>query len=342
MMRIVLLLLGMAIGAAASWLWLKESITAERETSEASARPDDDAAESAPANSSAPAHVQLDASARSLADIATQAVEATRVAPEVHTPGRVLDGGELLAALRERRAAREAVHAQQALLASQRARLDRLRGFAARGEITVTRELNALEVAVRREADAVAARAAQLAQLQTTLRARWGAALINSDELETQLAEGKAQLVEFAAEQPPATVNIARDEQRATAQTATVLGAAPTALGSTGSATWVARVNDGNLRVAMRVSVWVPQGESQISGVLLPKSALVWHGGAPWYYVESASNVFERRRLDAAVDHELGMVVASGLEVGTQVVVRGAQALLAEELRQHIPSEDDD
>jgi hypothetical protein len=42
------------------------------------------------------------------------------------------------------------------------------------------------------------------------------------------------------------------------------------------------------------------------------------------------------------MNHALGIVVTEGLSAGTAVVVRGAQALLAEELRQRIPSEDDD
>jgi hypothetical protein len=75
---------------------------------------------------------------------------------------------------------------------------------------------------------------------------------------------------------------------------------------------------------------------------MLPAAAVVWHGGAQWFYVETAPGDFERRRLSASVTDARGIIVSKGLATGTPVVVRGAQALLAEELRQRIPSEDDD
>lgn len=339
-MRVLSLLLAIALGVAAGWMWRAQrgapAPTTGAPASASSAAPHDRPA------ASSPPRLTLEPAARELADIATTPALATEVDVEQYTTGRVLDAGALLAALRERRAARDAVHAQEALLASQRARLERLRGFAARGEIGVTRELNALEVSVGREADVAARRAAQLTQVDAGLRARWGASLADSDGLGASLADGASQLVEFAAAQPGADVYVARDEQRAAARRAEVLGAAPAALGSATSATWVARVADPALRVGMRVGVWVPQADARVRGVLVPAAAIVWQGGAQWYYIETAAGEFERRKLGDASRHALGIVVHAGLEAGAAVVVRGAQALLAEELRQRIPSEDDD
>ncbi len=342
MKRIGLLVFGMALGLGASWLWRMADVK-EAVATQAHKVTDDDAAPRAPVSTSTgPAHLHLDPAARALAAIDSQAVKTTSVSVEQHTPGRVLDGGELLAAWRARRAARSALHAQQDLLASQRTRLEKLRGYAARGEIAVTRELNALEVSVRREADIAVTRAAQEAQSDAAVRARWGASLAASDGLEAMLATGAAQLVEFAAAVAPPEIFVASDEQRDKAGTARVLGAAPTALGTTSAATWIALVEDASLRAGMRVSVWVPQHAEVVSGALLPASALVWYAGVQWFFVEIAPGEFERRRLPAAVTHGLGVIVADGLESGTPVVVRGAQTLLAEQLRQRIPAEDDD
>jgi len=344
MSRLGILAIGIALGIGASWLWRTPGLTSSPvPAGVAISRDDDDDQERAAiSRSSAPAHLALDAAARELADIHSEQVQSTRVEVEQYAAGRVLDGGELLAALRERRAARDAVSAQQHLLASQRARLERLRGFAARGEITVTRELNALELSVQREADHAATRAAHLARSEAALRARWGVTLARLEGLETDLAAGAQQLVEFAAATVPAEVFIASGEQRDQARAARVLGAAPAALGAAPTATWVALIDDARLRVGMRVGVWVPVGGEAVEGVLLPATAVVWHAGVAWFYVETAAGEFERRRLPAVVNHGLGMVVSEGLANGAAVVVRGAQALLAEELRQRIPSEDDD
>ncbi len=341
-MRVWLLLVGIAVGVGASWLWRTYSPPPPAARTTVTVDADDDTVPAAVSSSDAPAHLKLQAAARELADIQTAQVQRTTAQIEHYTPARVLDGGELLAALRERRAARSALATQQALVASQRARLERLRGFAARGEITVARELNALELSVRRELDVAASRAAQLEQREAQLRARWGASLATYDGLEATLATGDAQLVEFAASEAPTEVFVGRDEQRAQARRATVLGAAPAALGTAAASTWIGLVNDRSLRVGMRLSVWVPQGDAALEGVLLPASAVVWHAGAQWYYLESARGEFERRRLPAVVKHALGLIVSAGLPAGSTVVVHGAQALLAEELRQRIPSEDDD
>ena len=344
MSRVWLLLVGIALGVGASWLWRMQDARPATSQAAVTVSPDDDDDDAYPpvSRSSAPAHLHLEAAARELADIHAETVHGTRVNVEQHAVGRVLDGGELLATLRERRAARAAVNAQQDVLASQRARLERLRGFAARGEIAVARELNALELSVRREADNAATRTAQLAQSEAALRARWGATLASVDGLEASLAAGGQQLVEFAAPTVPAQVFIAADEARDKARAARVLGAAPGALGAAPAATWVALVDDAALRVGMRVSVWMADGDEAVEGVLLPATAVVWHAGVEWFYVEAAPGEYERRRLPPTLNHGLGILVREGLASGTAVVVRGAQALLAEELRQRIPSEDDD
>jgi hypothetical protein len=227
-MRAWLLIVGIALGVAASALWqARHAAPPVSSAREAPSRVREaQATDDAPGAANSP-RVHLDADARALADIHTEPAQASELRVEHHTPGRVLDGGALLAALRERRAARDAVRAQQALLATQRARLERLRAYAARGEISVARELNALELSVRREADVEARRVAQLAASETLLGARWGTTLARRDGLEASLAAGNAQLVEFAASAAPRQVYVARDEQRAAALPAEVLGAAP-------------------------------------------------------------------------------------------------------------------
>ena len=74
----------------------------------------------------------------------------------------------------------------------------------------------------------------------------------------------------------------------------------------------------------------------------LPDSALLWHAGHRWFYLEVEAHRFERR--DAGQPRALrgGEWLVPGLASGARVVTTGAQSLLGEELRWSIPTEDDD
>ncbi|MGE0858819.1 MAG: hypothetical protein AB7I01_00620 [Gammaproteobacteria bacterium] len=345
MSRVLLVLLGVALGVVASLAWRerpREDVPVTVVVSN-TPRPASPVAEAPPAArvvAGAP-RLSLDAAALSLVDLTSVAVGATDLGVETQVAGRILDHGALLADRRALAAARDAAAAQRAVQATQRARLERLRALASEGEIAVVRELNALELATRREAENGVARRAEVQRLLQQVESRWGP-LASDEDAAAALAADDSHLLEFAAATPPpSTVFVAADENRAAARDARVLGAATSALGAASSATWYALVREPALRVGMRVSVWIPLAAPAARGTLLPAAALVWHGGAQWYYVELAPGSFERRRLGEHQPHDLGAIVAD-LAPGTRVVTRGAQALLAEELHARIPSEDDD
>lgn len=347
MSRVLLVLLGIVLGVVASLAWRERPrddapVTVVVSNTPRPPSPASPVADAPPAAmvEGAP-RLTLDAAALSLVDLASVAVSATDLGAETQVAGRILDRGALLAERRALAAAREAAAAQREVQAAQRARLERLRALAREGEITVVRELNALELATRREAENGVARRGEVERLEQQLGGRWGP-LADDEDAAAALAATDTHLLEFAtATPPPSTVFVATDENRAAARDARVLGAATSALGAASPATWYALVREPALRIGMRVSVWIPQAVPAARGTLLPATALLWHGGAQWYYVELAPGSFERRRLGEHQVHDLGAIVTD-LAPGTRVVTRGAQALLAEELHARIPSEDDD
>ena len=99
---------------------------------------------------------------------------------------------------------------------------------------------------------------------------------------------------------------------------------------------------DGNhIRVGMRVAAWIPeQGENQ-SGVIIPKSALIWYMDQAFVYIKTDAEQFSRRTIDQYWATSDGYFVGGGINAGEQLVVTGGQMLLSEEFRGQIPNKDD-
>jgi multidrug efflux pump subunit AcrA (membrane-fusion protein) len=89
---------------------------------------------------------------------------------------------------------------------------------------------------------------------------------------------------------------------------------------------------DGALPVGTRTTAHVSLGDKS-TGLLIPESAVVWYGGQPWVYVRTAADRFTRRYVLSGMAVDRGFVVTSGFRAGDDVVIRGAQLLLSEELR---------
>jgi hypothetical protein len=98
---------------------------------------------------------------------------------------------------------------------------------------------------------------------------------------------------------------------------------------------------DNRIRPGMRVAAWIPeQGENQ-SGVVIPKSSLIWYMDQAFVYIKTDAEHFSRRTIDQYSAMADGYFVGSGINAGEQLVVMGGQMLLSEELKGQIPDEDD-
>ncbi len=74
----------------------------------------------------------------------------------------------------------------------------------------------------------------------------------------------------------------------------------------------------------------------QVSGVVVPASAVVWWQGKAWVYVQQGPDRFVRREVPTESPVQDGWFVANGLAPEDRLVVSGAQLLLSEEFRSQI------
>lgn len=70
---------------------------------------------------------------------------------------------------------------------------------------------------------------------------------------------------------------------------------------------------------------------SEIKGVIVPSSAVVWSEGKAWAYQQTGESQFTRRPISTDLPVAQGYFVSSGLPTGEKVITTGAQALLSEE-----------
>jgi hypothetical protein len=70
----------------------------------------------------------------------------------------------------------------------------------------------------------------------------------------------------------------------------------------------------------------------EVSGSVVPSSAVVLSGGEAWSYVQESDEVLTRRRVDLGRPVSQGYFQASGFMPGEHVVVAGAGLLLAREI----------
>jgi hypothetical protein len=74
---------------------------------------------------------------------------------------------------------------------------------------------------------------------------------------------------------------------------------------------------------------------SQLKGVVIPTSAVVWSEGKAWVYAQVSSEQFTRRPVSTDVPVENGFFVGEGFSPGDKVVISGAQTMLSEEMLLH-------
>jgi len=137
------------------------------------------------------------------------------------------------------------------------------------------------------------------------------------------------------------SIEVEASGNRSAATKAELISAAPQTDASVQGESYFFQTDGRRIRTGMRVAAWIPeQGENQ-SGVVIPKSALIWYMDQAFVYIKTAKEQFSRRAIDHYSATAGGYFVGSGLSAGEQLVVTGGQMLLSEEFRRQIPDEDD-
>lgn len=143
---------------------------------------------------------------------------------------------------------------------------------------------------------------------------------------------------------PSNTQTIAIDPQghRDQAITAKLIDAAPQADPITQTERFFFEIKGQKLPYNAHIQAWIPSKQQTDNGVIIPDTAVLRHLGQAFVYLKTTNGTFIRRDLLNAETTQNGYFVSTGFSPGEEIVTRGAQTLLSEELKNQIPSEDND
>ena len=84
------------------------------------------------------------------------------------------------------------------------------------------------------------------------------------------------------------------------------------------------------------------KNEDLIEGYFIPESALLYHGGKVWAYFRENNEIFYKEEITNFYNIDNNKVFSTNSLLNLNIVISGAQILLAEEFRSQIMQEDDD
>lgn len=92
------------------------------------------------------------------------------------------------------------------------------------------------------------------------------------------------------------------------------------------------------LRPGQAVTAYLTAPGAPISGVVIPRTAIVRYAGKAWVYVRTTRETFVQR--EVPTDHPVdgGWFAATGFKPGDRIVTVAAETVLSEELKAQIPS----
>ncbi|MDD5321922.1 MAG: hypothetical protein PHD43_15200 [Methylococcales bacterium] len=138
------------------------------------------------------------------------------------------------------------------------------------------------------------------------------------------------------------TIYIAASGNRSKARKAELISAAVQTDTVAQGESYYFQTSDKNIITGMNITAWIPEQNANLTGVIIPKSALIWHMGQSFVYLKSAEETFIRRLVDQYSETSEGYFIPDTINPGEQIVTTGGQMLLSEELRGQIPEEGDD
>ena len=314
---IVSLLIGLVIGHAVTWLVLrpKEEPAAKAETK--------------------PAGPVITVAEKAGVPVTAAAPKAMTLTAEVKGFGHVLDSSSLIAVAGE-------ITVAQAVAGGSEKELARTRTLHDNGENASQQAVDTAEAAALRDR-------ALLDAARARLVVAWGRALIEKPDLPSlvhALAVGEAALVRVdllsgeAPEKNPAVAQVGPITGNGALQEAEVLGPAPAADAQAQGVSYLALWRGQPLSPGSALRAVVASGSEPKKVLVVPRSALVRHMGGVFVYTKTPEGGYERRPVEVARTLADGVALASGVEAGDQVIVTGAQQLLAAEMFGALGGED--
>jgi type IV pilus biogenesis protein CpaD/CtpE len=270
--------------------------------------------------------VTLDEDKQKQMELGTEALAAAQLSPQITAYGRVVDPAALAAVVGDFTTARAANDASQA-------ELKRLRTLAAQSNAS-ERALQAAEAAAARDQ-------AQFESARLKLLATWGDAIAGRDDLPAfvqSLGKMEAALVRIdlpAGQTLKETPNKARlVTLSGAAMDAAFLGETPMVDPRTQSREFLFLAQPNSLKLAPGAAVtgYLQIAGEPLSGVVIPRSAIIRQEGETWVYFKPNATNFVRRVVALEYPLENGWFVSRGVAAGETIVVTGAQTVFSQEL----------
>jgi hypothetical protein len=314
-------LAGLALGAAAMWIYLKPHDTVEE------AKPEESAEESfLQRDAGGGVLVKLDRDTQVRMGLKVAPLTPAQVQPEVKGFGRVLDPAPLVSLVAERASA-------QASMDVSAKELDRLKTLA-QNQNASARALEAAEAAMKRDQ-------AALDSVQARLLLGWGKAVASQQDLPSlvhALANQESAMIRVdlplgeALKDPPILARVASLASSDSPVDAQVLGPAPAVDPQMQGQGFLLLQKIHPLSPGTAVKGWLTLPGEAESGVTVPREAVLRHEAEVFVYLQTGDDTFARRQIELERPLDAGWFVR-GLKPQDKVLVVGAQQLLSEELK---------
>jgi len=317
------IVIGLAVGGFAVWTVLRHNAS---DVPKAAAKEEKKEDSPVQHGTNGETFLKLDAKAQTRMGLKTAALAAIEIEPEIKAYGKVLDSTPLATLLAELATTRSSLEVS-------RGEFERVKVLQAQGNAS-PRLLEAAKAAL--DKDSLLLDAAQM-----RLGLGWGP-LAGHPKLASivqSLARQQAALVRFdlplgsLIKTPPLGVRLGLAGGEENFVAAEFLGAAPTADPQTQGQGFLFLLPANPPPVNAALAGWLKFGGEKESGVLVPRAALLRHGGEVFVYVQTGDDTFERREVELVRLLVDGWFVDEGLKPGMKLVVEGAQQLLSEELK---------
>lgn len=292
--------------------------------------------------------VKLDDAERARVGVETRRVEPGSHRIEIQAYGSVLDLARVTELTNAYASAQAALQTAQARAEVSKSAFQRARNL---GPYATQVQVETAEGTYQTDQAALSAAQSQLRTLAATAQQEWGPvigkAIVERSRVVTRLIERADFLVQVTlppgetlkgqpntafAEVPPQSERVAlRYVSPATRTDQRIQGVSLFYIVS----------GDSGLLPGMSTLAFIT-ADRAARGILVPEEAVVhWQGGA-WFYREVGEDGFARHPLPANAAMSADAYVVGDLDGETEIVVRGAQALLSEEARAQSPAPMDD
>jgi hypothetical protein len=289
----------------------------------------------------------IDSAAQQRGGIATAPPQPVTVPPEVHAYGTVLDLGRLMELRNGIVTAKAQVDAEKAKLTAAQKEFERATKLYRDEQNVSAAQMQAAEAAFLADHATLAAAQSQLETLSSTARQIWGQVLgqdlISGSDQVTRLIARQSFLLQItlppgiAVLEAPARASLRLPDGR-TVPIDLISPATKVDPKIQGLSFLYRAPAEPGLLPGLDVEARLPLRAAPSSAVVIPPAAIVWLDGEAWFYLRRGPQTFVRQPAGAPAP-EGGFLVRS-LGKDTEIVTRGAQALLSEEFRAQIQAGD--